>query len=104
MWHRVRHTYGLNKLLWLREHRPTVYQELSYWLSVEDFVLWKLTGRFATNYSVASRTMAFDQRARTWSSEVLAHVDVPVGHLAGSAAQRQRSGDANTGSRSRHWP
>ncbi|NCF68938.1 MAG: hypothetical protein GWP61_23500 [Chloroflexi bacterium] len=74
----LRHTYGLNKLLWLREHRPTMYQELTYWLSVEDYVLWRLTGRFVTDYSVASRTMAFDQRARTWSSEVLAHVDVPV--------------------------
>jgi xylulokinase len=74
----LRHTYGLNKLLWLREHRRAVYQELRQWLSVEDFVLWKLTGQYVTDYSVASRTMAFDQRAKTWSAEVLAHVDVPL--------------------------
>lgn len=73
-----RHIYGLNKLLWLRRRRPAVYRALRHWLSMEDFVLWKLTGRFATDYSIASRTMAFDQRKCHWSAEVLATADVPV--------------------------
>ncbi|HVB97664.1 MAG TPA: FGGY family carbohydrate kinase [Chloroflexota bacterium] len=66
-----RNVYSLYKLLWLREHAPTAFASLARWLCVSDFVAWKLTGVAATDYSLASRTMLFDQQTREWSPELL---------------------------------
>lgn len=66
-----RHVYALYKLLWLRAHRPEVFARLDRWLSVSDFVGWKLTGVAATDFSLASRTMFLDQRSRQWSPAML---------------------------------
>src|SRR5260370_2759438 len=70
--------FGVNKLLWLRNHVPQVFERIHHWLSIEDFVLWKLSGSFATDYSIASRTMLFDQRTLTWSEPLLEQAGLPV--------------------------
>src|SRR5436305_7120255 len=76
--HIPRLTYGVNKLFWLRNHLPQVFERMYHWLSIEDFVLWKLSGSFATDYSIASRTMLFDQRTLTWSESLLEQAELPV--------------------------
>jgi xylulokinase len=76
--HIPRPTYGVNKLLWLRNHVPQVFERIRHWLSIEDFVLWKLSGSFATDYSIASRTMLFDQRTLTWSEPLIQQAGLPV--------------------------
>lgn len=70
--------FTVNKLLWLKDHAPEVWRAMRKWLCIQDFALWKLTGAYATDYTVASRTMAFDQRARTWSEEILCRVGLPA--------------------------
>ncbi len=69
--------FGVNKLLWLRNHEPQIFERIQHWLSIEDFVLWKLSGSFATDYSIASRTMLFDQRTLEWSVPLLRHSSLP---------------------------
>jgi xylulokinase len=75
--HAIHPMFGINKLLWLRDQEPDVFARIRYWLSIEDFVLWKLSGNRATDYSIASRTMVFDQRALTWSEQLLQHAGIP---------------------------
>lgn len=70
--------FGINKLLWLRSNVPEIYQRIRWWLSIEDFILWKLTGIPATDYSIASRTMVFDQRTLGWSEKLLNHAGIPI--------------------------
>ena len=60
------------RLLWMREHEPQILQRTHKWLLIEDFVNFMLCGRHATDYSMASTTLLFDQRRRTWSEELLA--------------------------------
>ncbi len=76
--HIPRPTYGVNKLLWLRNHLPHVFERMHHWLSIEDFVLWKLSGSFATDYSIASRTMLFDQRTLSWSETLIEQAELSV--------------------------
>jgi xylulokinase len=71
-------TFGVNKLLWLRSHVPHIFERIHKWLSIEDFVLWKLSGSFATDYSIASRTMLFDQSTLTWSEPLLQQAGLPA--------------------------
>ena len=63
---------SLNAMLWLREHEPDVFRRAQRWLVVEDYVMFKLAGVYATDYSIASRTMGFDVRRKGWSAEIFA--------------------------------
>ena len=60
------------RLLWMREHEPAILDRAEKWLLIEDFVNFMLCGRMATDYSMASTTLLFDQRRRRWSDELLA--------------------------------
>ena len=68
--HPVNHTYGLCKLMWLREHAPRAYAATRAWLNVADWVAFQLSGIAATDYSLASRTLAMDLGSRRWSEEL----------------------------------
>jgi xylulokinase len=68
---RVSPSFGANKWLWIREHAPEAAERMAVWLSVPDYVLWRLTGEQATDYTIASRTLLFDQRALAWSDTML---------------------------------
>ena len=67
----VRHVFAAAKLLWLRQHAPDVVSRMAHWLSMEDYILWRLSGAAATDYSIASRTMLFDQERGDWSPTML---------------------------------
>jgi xylulokinase len=65
------HYFGANKLLWVRENYPEILQHARWWLSVGDLIVHRLSGAFATDQTLASRTMLFNQRSRTWASELI---------------------------------
>jgi xylulokinase len=59
------------RLLWMAEHEPSIFSRTRKWLLIEDFVNFMLCGREATDYSMASCTLLFDQKSRSWSKELL---------------------------------
>lgn len=63
--------FSLCKMLWVRNHYPEVYDRSVKWLQMTDYILYKLTGVMATDYTLASRTLAFDILKNTWSDEIL---------------------------------
>ena len=62
--------YSVSKMMWIRKHHPEVYAAAKRIHLIEDYVVWHLTGKAQIDYSLASRTMAFDIRALAWSSEI----------------------------------
>jgi xylulokinase len=56
---------SLAKLLWLRE-RQSARLDGAVWLSTADYLVFRLTGQLATDYSLAGRTYAFDLATRRW--------------------------------------
>lgn len=85
--------YGLPKILWQKNHNPDVYARAKHILQMEDFVIFTLTGNAVIDYSLATRSMAFDIKTLTWSDEILevAGIDksmfskpVPTGTDAGT--------------------
>jgi xylulokinase len=73
---KVSFSFGLFKYLWIKENYPDQIREMIYWLSVPDYILYRLTGSIATDYTQASRTMMFDQNKRNWSKELLAYAGI----------------------------
>jgi xylulokinase len=55
----------------LKENEPELARRVHKWLIVEDFVNYKLTGKYSTDYTDASPTLLFDQRSLAWSDEML---------------------------------
>ncbi len=68
---RVSYKCGLAKLLWLRQHNPEV-ADGAVWLSAADFVAQRLTGRQATDPTLAVRTLAYRLDAGCWDADWLA--------------------------------
>ncbi|WCB96414.1 Glycerol kinase [Baekduia alba] len=49
--------------------------------TIDSWLLFKLTGRFATDYSNASRTLLFNIRELAWDAELCDTLGVPIGSL-----------------------
>lgn len=59
------------RFMWLRDHEPELARRIDKWLIVEDFVNYRLTGKYSTDYTDASPTLLFDQRLLSWSEDLL---------------------------------
>jgi xylulokinase len=68
--------FGLCKLLWLKENEPDAYSRTAGWLNVADFMAFRLCGVAATDFSLASRTLALDLQGLRWAEELLQEVGV----------------------------
>lgn len=69
--------FSLPRILWMRENHPEIYAKTYKWLQMADYIYFKLSGGYATDYSLASRTLAFDIRTNRWSEEMLRAAGVP---------------------------
>ena len=85
------------RLLWMAEHEPEILARTDKWLLIEDFLNFMLCGRRATDYTMASCTLLFDQRTRNWSEEILAQSGIerrllcdayPSGTVLGEVSER----------------
>jgi len=65
------------KILWVKENEPEVYSRARHVLLPKDYIRYRLTGEYAMDKADGSGTVLFDLRARDWSEEVLAALDIP---------------------------
>jgi xylulokinase len=81
---------SLNKMMWIKEAQPDVYAKARRWLCIADYVAFRLCGEAVMDYSLASRTMAFDIRQRCWSESLLSLAGIPVGLMPELASSGTR--------------
>lgn len=60
------------RIRWMMDNEPALLARAAKWLLIEDFLNYLLCGRLATDFSMASCTLLFDQCRREWSDELLA--------------------------------
>ncbi|MBE5758824.1 MAG: xylulokinase [Clostridiales bacterium] len=70
--HRISPAYSLEKLMWVRDNEPDVYKKAAKVLHAKDYIIYKLTGNFVTDYSDAGGMNLFDMTKRTWSPAIIA--------------------------------
>lgn len=84
--------YSIPKLMWVKKHEPELYEKAVHFFLIEDYTVWLMTGKAQIDFSLATRTMAFDIRTLTWSPRIFeaAGIDitrmsnpVPTGTTAG---------------------
>ncbi|MFW6183412.1 MAG: FGGY-family carbohydrate kinase [Chloroflexota bacterium] len=67
---------AVSKLLWLQTREPQITRNAT-WLSVADYVVYRLSGALATDYSLATRTYAFDIDRKAWDTAWLREIGLP---------------------------
>jgi gluconokinase len=70
----------LCKLIWLRENDPGLFKKAYKFISIKDYIWYKLFNEFKTDHSIASGMGLFDITELKWHPEALA--------LAGISAER----------------
>ena len=73
--------YSAPKILWVRDEQPEIYEQTVCFLQPKDYLVYRLTGSLATDYSDASGTLLFDLETRSWDQEFLAALDLPEERL-----------------------
>jgi xylulokinase len=63
--------YTVNKLMWFKENMDELYKKVWKFMLYEDFILFKLGHEPVIDYSLASRTMAFNITDKKWSNNIL---------------------------------
>lgn len=88
--------YSIAKMMWIRRNRPEIYAQAKHAFLMASYVVFHLTGENVIDYSLASRTMAFDIIKLDWSEEMFAAAEidrglmpkvVPTGTKAGSLTE-----------------
>ncbi len=59
------------KLLWLKNNEPENFSKIKKIMLPKDYINYKLTGVFATDYSDASGTLLLDVKNKCWSKQML---------------------------------
>ncbi|MEM2901997.1 MAG: xylulokinase [Candidatus Bathyarchaeia archaeon] len=70
--------YTAPKILWFKEEKPRIFSKVKKILFPKDYIIFKLTGQYVTDYSMASRTMLFDINQRAWCDEICEGLEIPV--------------------------
>ena len=57
--------FGITKLLWYRQNRPELFAGAQHWLSINDYMLYRLSGELVCDYSArcAGPTSSFLRRS-----------------------------------------
>mgnify|MGYP000586710994 CR=1 FL=1 len=61
----------LSKAVWLHENEPEVYAKTYKMLNCKDYIILRLTGKMATEFSDAGGTAILDINKLEWSDEIL---------------------------------
>jgi xylulokinase len=91
--HRVSASYSGAKILWVKDKEPEIFRRTYKVLHAKDYIVYKLTGRFLTDYSDASGTNAFDLNTFTWSEEIVEAAGISMEILPEAAASTHIAGE-----------
>lgn len=84
-------------LRWVRDHQPEIYHRIARVMLVKDFIRWKLTGEFASDFSDLGATGLFNLRTRSYDPEILTALGLSeIAHALPPARQSVSAGGAIT--------
>lgn len=66
----------LTKIVWLRNNAAKVYENVYKFIGIKEYVIFKLTGEYVIDYSVASATGLFNIHEFKWNKESLTYAGI----------------------------
>jgi len=74
--HRNAASYGLQKLMWVKDNEPDIYEATYKTLNAKDYIVFKLTGGFFTEYTDATSLTCLNINKLAWSEEIISYSGV----------------------------
>lgn len=84
--------YTVATLLWFKNNRPEIFDKAFKFLMPLDFLIARFTGKCVTDHSMASGTILYDLRQKTWSRKVLDFLGISEEKLPSVAYSGQKVG------------
>jgi len=78
----IHESYSLWKLLWLNEHEPNIFVQACKFVSLSEYLTYKLTGKFIVSESVASTTGLYNIFTNGWDRTILEMVGISEDKLS----------------------
>ncbi len=72
----------LCKLLWLRHQRKDIFSKAHKFISIKEYIFYKLFGKYIIDHSIAAATGLFDEKNLCWYDEALKVAGVTTQHLS----------------------
>lgn len=69
-------TWPASKLLWVKRNEPEVWAKTKKVFLLEDYIIYKMTGKFVTEKTLQSSTIYFDINNSCWWEEMLEFIGV----------------------------
>ncbi|MEN9327864.1 MAG: hypothetical protein RI947_672 [Candidatus Parcubacteria bacterium] len=73
-------SYMMPKILWLKRHHPSVFNKAAYFMSSNDFLIYKLTGKLVTDPLNAEK-FYYDIGRKQYPNEVLEFIGIKTSQL-----------------------
>ena len=86
-------TWPITKILWLKRHRPDLFESTARFLLLKDYLVYRLCGQLAGDYSIYSFSHYFDISKKCYWKDILDYCGVsdsqlpptvPSGTIAGN--------------------
>jgi xylulokinase len=74
--HKLSRSYSIEKLMWVRDNEPAIYERTRKMLNAKDYIVSRMTGLYMTDFSDASGTNALDLNTMSWSDEIIVSAGV----------------------------
>ncbi|MBA4053174.1 MAG: gluconokinase, partial [Marivirga sp.] len=71
----------LSKIIWIRENEPKLFERVSKFISIKEYIWHKLFNVYETDHSIASATGLFNIEALQWNTESLELCGIGKQHL-----------------------
>ena len=78
---RLSPSYPIEKLMWVKDNEPEIYERTYKMIGPKDYLVSRLCGRIATEYTEASMSGCFLLKEMAWSQEVLDAVAINMDKL-----------------------
>lgn len=87
--------YPAPKILWLKENRPKVYENAAHYLLLEDYIIYRLTGKYVASRSLYSSSLLMDIKTGEYIPEMLDCLGISKGQLSNLYESGEYIGDYN---------
>ncbi|MBQ4474242.1 MAG: hypothetical protein II930_08090 [Lachnospiraceae bacterium] len=76
-WMEPQKIYTITKIMWEADRDPQILNRARHLLLMQDYIVYMLSGIAQIDYTLATRTYAFDMKRLTWSREILDACGIP---------------------------
>lgn len=71
--------FGFTKILWYKNNHPEIWEKINYFIPPAPYLVYKLTGNLAVDYSSAGNIGGvFDIKTKEWSAAMTEKLGIPI--------------------------